>query len=161
MVNPLYLFAASLASGFLLPLVDTLGRRASLLVVYAAIAAWGGFAAANLAQLLQGAAAVDFGTAGFGAPLAIVLRVGVEEMLGVLAVSGVGLLAAVSMRRQLAEAPIGGAMTLLMAVMGLCGIVLTRDLFNLFVFLEISSIATYGLVGFDDRRPALRSASST
>ncbi|MDP2791210.1 MAG: proton-conducting transporter membrane subunit, partial [Rectinemataceae bacterium] len=48
--------------------------------------------------------------------------------------------------------------SLLMVLMGLCGIVLTRDLFNLFVFLEISSIATYGLIGFDDRKPALRGA---
>ena len=158
MVNPLYLFALSLAAGFLLPLIDAFGRRVSLLVVYGAIAAWGAFAVFNLSLLIGGAPAVDFGTAGFGAPLAIVLRVGVEEMLGVLAVSAVGLLAAAAMRKDLREAPLGGAMTLLMAIMGLAGLVLTRDLFNLFVFLEISSIATYGLIGFDDRRPALRSA---
>jgi len=49
-------------------------------------------------------------------------------------------------------------MALLMALMGLSGLVLTRDLFNLFVFLEISAISTYGLLGFDDRKPALRAA---
>ena len=31
--------------------------------------------------------------------------------------------------------------------MGIQGMVMTRDLFNLFVFLEIVSIATYGLLG--------------
>ncbi|MHB9153017.1 MAG: proton-conducting transporter transmembrane domain-containing protein [Spirochaetales bacterium] len=158
MVNPLYLFAASLAVAFLLPLFDKLGRKLSLALVYAIIAAWGGFAAYSLAALAQGVAPTDFGTAGFVAPLAIVLRVGFEEALGILAISLVGLLAAASMGKALAKAPIGGAMSLLMAIMGLCGIVLTRDLFNMFVFLEISSIATYGLIGFDDRKPALRGA---
>ena len=33
--------------------------------------------------------------------------------------------------------------------MGINGMVMTRDLFNQFVFLEIVSIATYGLLGFD------------
>ena len=158
MVNPLYFFAASLAAAFLLPLIDKLGRKASLGLVYAIIAAWGGFAAYSIAALLGGLPAADFGTAGFVAPLAIVLRVGLEEALGIAAISVVGLLAAASMARDLAMAPIGGAMSLLMVLMGLCGIVLTRDLFNLFVFLEISSIATYGLIGFDDRKPALRGA---
>ena len=37
----------------------------------------------------------------------------------------------------------------LILVMGINGMVMTRDLFNLFVFLEIVSIATYGLLGFD------------
>ena len=37
----------------------------------------------------------------------------------------------------------------LILVMGINGMVMTRDLFNLFVFLEIVSIATYGLLGLD------------
>ncbi|PKL05712.1 MAG: NADH-quinone oxidoreductase subunit F, partial [Spirochaetae bacterium HGW-Spirochaetae-9] len=131
MVNPLYFFAASLAAAFLLPLVDKLGRKVSLGIVYAVIAAWGGFAAYSIAALLGGLSAADFGTAGFVAPLAIVLRVGLEEALGIAAISVVGLLAAATMGRDLAKAPIGGAMSLLMVLMGLCGIVLTRDLFNL------------------------------
>ncbi|MBU0927564.1 MAG: NADH-quinone oxidoreductase subunit F [Spirochaetes bacterium] len=157
MVNPLYLFAASLAAAFLLPLVDKLGRRVSLALVYATIAAWGAVALSYLwALLYAGVGARAFGTAGFVAPLAIMLRVGPEEAAGLLAISGVGLLAAGAMRRPLAEAPIGGAMTLITALMGMSGIVLTRDLFNLFVFLEIASISTYGLIAFDDRRGALR-----
>ena len=99
----------------------------------------------------------EFGTAGFVAPLAIVLRVGLEEAVGTLAIAVVGLLSAAAMHGRLRTAPLGGAMALLMVLMGLSGIVLTRDLFNMFVFLEISSIATYGLVGYDDRRGALKS----
>lgn len=158
MVTPLYLFAASLAVAFLLPLVDKLGRRVSLALVYAVTLAWGVVAVSYLWAMLTGAAEMtDFGTAGFVAPLAIVLRVGLEEAAGVLAVAIVGLLSISAMWKRLESAPIGGAMALLMVLMGLSGIVLTRDLFNMFVFLEISSIATYGLIGYDDRKAALRS----
>ena len=158
MVNPLYLFAASLGAAFLLPLVDRIGRRVALALVYAVTAAWLAGGLSWLAALLAGGAPTDFGTAGFMAPLAIVLRVGLFEAAGVSAVALVGLLSSVSLNRALRDAPLGGSMTLLMVLMGLSGIVLTRDLFNLFVFLEISAIGTYGLIGFDDRRPALRAA---
>ena len=40
-------------------------------------------------------------------------------------------------------------------VMGIQGMVMTRDLFNLFVFLEIVSIATYGLLSLQDTPAAL------
>ena len=43
----------------------------------------------------------------------------------------------------------------LLLVMGIQGMVMTRDLFNLFVFLEIVSIATYGLLGLQDTPAAL------
>ena len=166
MVNPLYFFAASMAAAFLLPLADKLGRRVSLFILYAVTAAWAVAGAAWLLVLLQdgvqaalaGSTAMDFGTAGFGAPLAIVLRVGLVEAAAVLAIGFVGLLSAAFMHHDLEKAPLGGSMAFIMTVMGLSGIVLTRDLFNLFVFLEISAIATYGLIGFDDRKPALRSA---
>ncbi len=40
---------------------------------------------------------------------------------------------------------------LVIAIMALCGIVLTRDIFNLFVFFELIVIATGGLVLLSDR----------
>lgn len=43
----------------------------------------------------------------------------------------------------------------LMCVTGLLGIVITGDAFNVFVFLEVSSLATYMLVSFGDDRRAL------
>ena len=46
----------------------------------------------------------------------------------------------------------------LILVMGIDGMVMTRDLFNLFVFLEIVSIATYGLLGLRITPAALSAA---
>jgi formate hydrogenlyase subunit 3/multisubunit Na+/H+ antiporter MnhD subunit len=43
-------------------------------------------------------------------------------------------------------------------VMGIQGMVMTRDLFNLFVFLEIVSIATYGLLSLRDTPEAMSAA---
>ncbi len=46
----------------------------------------------------------------------------------------------------------------LILVMGIQGMVMTRDLFNLFVFLEIVSIGTYGLLSLQDTPQALSAA---
>src|SRR3954453_19329494 len=46
----------------------------------------------------------------------------------------------------------------LILVMGINGMVMTRDLFNLFVFLEIVSIATYGLLGLGASPAAVAAA---
>ena len=49
---------------------------------------------------------------------------------------------------------------LLLALAGLLGIVATGDAFNIFVFLEISSLAAYSLVALGKRRRALMAAYS-
>jgi formate hydrogenlyase subunit 3/multisubunit Na+/H+ antiporter MnhD subunit len=46
----------------------------------------------------------------------------------------------------------------LILIMGINGMVMTRDLFNLFVFLEIVSIATYGLLGLEPTPTTLAAA---
>lgn len=47
---------------------------------------------------------------------------------------------------------------LLLSVAGSLGIVMTGDIFNMFVFTEIMSIATYALVGFTLRKQSLEAA---
>ena len=46
----------------------------------------------------------------------------------------------------------------LLALTGMLGIVITGDVFNLYVFLEISSLASYGLVAMGADRRAMRAA---
>jgi len=46
---------------------------------------------------------------------------------------------------------------LLVLLLGLAGIVMTGDLFNLYVFFEISSLAAYALIGVGDRRAVVAS----
>src|SRR6516165_11005791 len=52
----------------------------------------------------------------------------------------------------------GTMLLYVLLVMGIQGMVMTRDLFNLFVFLEIVSIATYGLLALQDTPAALSAA---
>ena len=47
---------------------------------------------------------------------------------------------------------------LIIASIGMCGIVLVKDLFSLYVFLEITSVASFILIAFDRDRQALEGA---
>src|SRR4030095_13364626 len=84
-------------------------------------------------------------------PYAINLRMGLAESIFAFCVNLVALLGATYIARE----RYGAMLLSLLVVMGIQGMVMTRDLFNLFVFLEIVSIATYGLLGLRDTPPAL------
>ena len=104
--------------------------------------------AVNLLAIANGAAAIDIETAGIAPPFAINLRFGLFEGGIVLAVNVAALLAAwhyLPALRQHASA----LLLYLIMVMGINGMVMTRDLFNLFIFIEITSISTYALIGME------------
>jgi len=77
-----------------------------------------------------------------------------------LATSIVGLSAAMVARATLDSAPLRFrfANLMLLAVAGLNGVVLTRDLLGLFVFLEIAAVTSFVLIALEDARAALRAA---
>src|SRR5262249_55263184 len=92
--------------------------------------------------LLQGAAPIEILTGGAQPPYAINLRMGLSESIFAFCVNLVALFGATYVARE--------RYGVLLLFMGIQGMVMTRDLFNLFVFLEIVSIATYGLLGLRD-----------
>lgn len=99
-----------------------------------------------------GTPSVEILTAGFKPPLSINLRFGLQEAFLSLAVNLVGILGGWYLLRRLRE-HVQALILFLMIVMGINGMVMTRDLFNLFVFIEITAIATYALIGLEqDRR---------
>ena len=89
---------------------------------------------------------VDIFTAGTEPPFAINLRMGLAEAVLTLLINVVGLLAALYLRDTLFRQGRRAMAVLLIFTMASCGIVLTRDLFNLFVFFELVAIATGGLI---------------
>lgn len=116
------------------------------------IAAAGALAAAAMgwARALRGGA-VTYALSGWPAPLGIEYRLDGLSGLLLFIVALFGLAAAVFALPYAAHhypgLRLGAFYALLLLVLsGLAGIVLTADLFNLFVFLEISSLATYALV---------------
>ncbi len=105
-------------------------------------------AGVNLLAIVNGAPAIDIETAGIASPFSINLRFGLFEGGFALAVNSVALLAAWHYLPTLKQHA-AALLLYLILVMGINGMIMTRDLFNLFIFIEITSIATYALIGMD------------
>jgi formate hydrogenlyase subunit 3/multisubunit Na+/H+ antiporter MnhD subunit len=154
MPNPLYIYVLSLGSGFLLTLLYRLHRNVGSLVFLTTLAGMTLISGLGLFHIIGGAAPVEILTAGVKPPLSINLRFGLQEAFLSLAVNLVGLLGGWYLLGRLKES--AQAMILfLMLIMGINGLVMTRDLFNLFVFIEITGIATYALIGLERERQSL------
>jgi formate hydrogenlyase subunit 3/multisubunit Na+/H+ antiporter MnhD subunit len=156
MVNPILLIALPLGAAFLINLTEKAGRRLSLVLFFAVLLFSLGYSGYSLYRFLflrmEGG---EIFTAGFRPPWSIALRMGGLEALLLFASYLVALGAAIYRFRQFAQGP-AQALVLFMAILlGAAGIIMTRDLFNLFVFMEISSIATAGAAVFRRDRKSL------
>jgi len=152
MVDPLYIYILSLGSAFLLTLFHQLHRSLGDFVFLATLASITVISGMGFIALAGGAPTVEILTAGLEPPLSINLRFSRQEAFLSLAVNLVGVLGGWYLLRQLRE-HVQALILFLMIVMGINGMVMTRDLFNLFVFIEITAIATYALIGLQrDRR---------
>ncbi len=89
---------------------------------------------------------VDIFTAGTEPPFAINFRVGLAESVLALLTALVGVLSALYMKDTLFKQGYRAMAVLLVFVMSICGIIYTRDMFNLFVFIELMVISTGGLM---------------
>jgi multicomponent Na+:H+ antiporter subunit D len=117
-------------------------------------------AAVVLLQMLQHTDVLSYALGGWAAPLGIVLHIDALAALLLLILGGSGLLVMVfALHSVEVEVPRAqhslfyAAMMLVLA--GLVGITVTGDAFNIFVFLEISSLSTYALISMGKDRRAL------
>jgi len=147
-INPIWIIVVMLATAFLMglrrqtPGIGSMGLTLAAVGFGAVVA--GGWTIRFL--LVPGGDAVTVFTAGFTPPLSIMLRMGPEEAFGGLLVNLLGLLGGLYLLDALRSRGRGVVMVFLVFMAGLNGLLLTTDLFNLFVFLEISAIAVAGLV---------------
>ncbi|MEZ5450293.1 MAG: proton-conducting transporter membrane subunit [Thiolinea sp.] len=156
MVNPLAMIIIGLGGAFLLGLLPERWRNTAYGVTLLALAAMAWIAGSWLyAFAVQGAPGVDIYTAGAQPPFAINFRVGLAEATLALLTTLVGLHAALYMKDTLFKQGRRAMAVGLIYVMALCGVIFTRDLFNLFVFMELTVIATAGLVLLSADRRAL------
>lgn len=149
MVNPLNIFIIALGTGFLLALIDRFHRSVTTLLFYAALSGMVVIAGQWLIAIIRGAEAAVIYTAGFQAPYSINLRLGLEEAIFVFLADLIGLLSAVYLFSKFRHSKVNAMVLFLMMIMGINGLIMTRDMFNLFVFLEITSIATYAIIGIE------------
>ncbi|MBN9582721.1 MAG: proton-conducting membrane transporter [Afipia sp.] len=144
--HPLNIFIVGLGGGFAIPLLYRLGKgwlHGGFIVALCALALIGAVA---FLGILHGGPTIEILTAGELPPVTINLRFGLWEGFFVFAVNTVALFGALHLWPRLRGNYVALLLYLIL-VMGIDGMVMTRDLFNLFVFLEIVSIATYGLIG--------------
>lgn len=157
MVSPVYLLVFPLASAFLLTLTDKASHNLSLTIFYAALIASAALSFSWFYQTaILGQNALVY-TAGAAPPLSIALQLGETEAFFLSAASIIALLTAVVMYRKFStDSPL--AMVLyLMVLLGAAGLILTTDLFNMFVFLEILSLSTAALIALEQNTKSLSS----
>lgn len=148
--------ALPLGVAFLLPLVKKAGSHIVDAVFLATISALvfisGQWA---YAFLFEQAASIQIFTAGVHPPLSINLQLGLQEALFITSVNTLALLGGLYLRSRFSEIGIRAYVLFLLLILGMNGLIMTRDLFNLFVFLEITSISSYSLIGMDLKGTAL------
>ena len=112
-----------------------------------------------LAQVrsVEGGAVISYAMGGWAPPAGIEFRIDSLNAMVLLLVTSIGFLASIfgwpSIRAEIREGKRAMFMSAyLVCFMGLCGVAATGDAFNLFVFLEISSISTYVLVALGASR---------
>ncbi len=147
MVSALFLIVVGLGGAFALGLLRESQVRVAYLVTTLVLAVMAVIAVSWTVALAIGAAtSVDITTAGTPPPFAINLRIGLVEAALLSVITIVGFLSALAMRDALIERGQRAMAVLLVLIMALSGLVMTRDVFNLFVFVELIVIASAGLV---------------
>jgi len=147
MVNAIFIIVIGLGAAFLLGLLRESWRQSAYFLTLSALAAMAWIAGHWLVHFaVDGGASVEIFTAGTQPPFAVNLRMGMAEAALTLLVIMSGLLSAIYMQSTLLRLGRHVMAVLLVFTMALCGVILTRDTFNLFVFLELSVIATAGLI---------------
>jgi len=143
--HPLNIFILGLGGGFLIPLLYRLGPFWMALAFFISLAGMAAISGVALLTVLNGAPPIEILTAGATPPLSINLRFGPWEGVFALSINLVALLGAWHLWERL-RGSYAATLIFLILVTGINGMVMTRDLFNLFVFLEVMSIGTYGLL---------------
>jgi formate hydrogenlyase subunit 3/multisubunit Na+/H+ antiporter MnhD subunit len=155
--QPLSIFLFGMGGGFMLPLLYKLGKPWLHAGFWTAL---GGLTLSSLVSFVtvwQGGVPLEVFMAGAEPPVSINLRFGLAEGAFAVSVNIVALLLATALWAELRGNYVA-LLLFLILVMGINGMILTRDIFNLFVFLEIVSIGTYGLLGLSTSRAGVQAA---
>ncbi len=144
--------------------VAALVRKRGVAWFITVLATWASLAIAVLLLLdVRDGGTIRYALGGWAAPWGIEYRVDTVSAYVLVIVAGIGAIvtpyALLSVRREIGvkQAPLFYS-ALLLCLCGLLGITITGDVFNLFVFLEISSISAYALIAMGPDRRALHAA---
>jgi len=157
MIKPLpYFVAIPLVAAFLLPIFGKKGKNAGTVVANAATIALFVLAIVCVAAGSDGVYAVGKWTIPFGINL-VLDGLSSLMLLVVSLVSAAAMFFSIRYMEQYTAKTKYLSLFMLM-VAGMNGVILSGDIFNLFVFLEIASIASYALVGFGTEHEELEAS---
>lgn len=150
---PVLIVVIPLVSAFFVPLVGWRGRQAAFLLTLAAVAASFICSLGTLSTVLR-EGTIHYWLGGWEPPWGIELVVDHLNAYMAVLVSGISLLVCIYSRRSV-EMELPGRFVhfyciFLLLATGLLGMVVTGDMFNLYVFLEISSITAYALIAIGE-----------
>ena len=139
------------------PVCVLFGSNALSWVVAALANLWSFIAALALVFATQGGAVLSYHVGGWAPPIGIEYRVDAANAFVVLIVAAIGTIlmpyAWKSVRHEIEQRHVGlFYAAYLLCFAGLLGVAITGDAFNVFVFLEISSLSTYALVAMGARQ---------
>lgn len=157
LLHPLGIYVFGLGGGFLLPILYQVGKPWLHLGFVVALGGMTLCAVLPALWVLQTGTLIEITTAGVLPPVSINLHFGPWEA----AVSATATLAAAVLAVAFWPDIRGKYVPLLLfviATMGVNGLIQTRDLFNQFVFLEILSVGTYGLLALSVSREGVQAA---
>lgn len=157
MISPIHIITITLGTAFFLGLLKKLNLNLSAFLMLGAIAAAGAISAFWYIGLSAGTAQADVFTAGFKPPYSIHLLMGKGEALFTLLINVAGFLGGIYLLNVFKKQGVYTMIIFLVFIMALNVIVMTRDIFNLFVFMEVMSIAIAGLVILDKDSKAVQS----
>lgn len=157
MVSPVILIALPLTVAFSLPIIGIYSRKMQGYVVSLTLLVSVVISLLVLREAVSAPILVKIG--GFKPPYGISLYVGALGALLALMISLVGFIVSLYNLDYIRKEPMEKYhMLFLLLVMGATGMVLTGDLFNLFVFLEITSISSYALTAYYRNRQSVEAA---
>lgn len=145
------------------PICMLLGRSQLAWLFATLVSAFSFFVSVCLLMTTLDQGVVSYAVGGWAPPWGIEVRIDVASALVLNVVTAISLLVLVYAKDSIAKEIDASQHTLfytayLLCVAGLSGILSTGDAFNLFVFLEISSLATYTLVSLASDRRCLTAA---
>lgn len=156
-MSPVLLIAVPLGLAFLVPLISLVSRRAAMLVPVAACLFNLVVAITLMPGVLDQPLVEKIG--GFPPPFCINLYAGPVGVLfaALIALAGLGI--AIYAMVYVKEGPVDRYHLLyLLLLVGATGVVLTGDVFNLFVFFEILCISSYALVAYLGNKSGLEAS---
>ncbi len=158
MISPIHIITIALGVAFALGFIGKLSQKISAFIMLAAVGALSFISAQWVYAFYTGAQeTIQIYTAGFKPPYSVNLQMGYHEAVITFMINSIGLLGGIYLFKSLVKQGKNAIAVYIILLMGLNVIVLTQDMFNLFVFLEVQSIATAGMIVLHKKKHAVSS----